>query len=520
MRVIIESDYELICEWVVSYIHQKIIQSNPTKEKPFILGLPTGSTPIGVYRGLIKLYQKNEISFENVVTFNMDEYVGLEPSNIQSYNYFMHDNFFNHINIPKENINLLDGLADDLEDECIRYENTIKSHKINLFLCGVGSDGHLAFNEPGSSFQSRTRVKTLCDETLNSNVIYFNNDTNAIPRLVLTVGLGTIMDAEEVLLMASGCNKAVAVKQIIEGTISTQYPSSILQMHQKSIILCDNKACSELSMKTFNYYKELQKNINIMGKVIKNPLLEKIKPFDKILVTSPHPDDDVIGMGGTLALLQEKSNVTVAYMTNGQGGLDSNSFNVRYQEASASLLALDYTKETCKYIDLPFYNTKERIVTPKDMETMTDFLEQEQPTHLFVCADRDPKTTHHQCLQIIRDSKLCKSIKYVWFYMSAWDTFDNYDIANTTVYIDPITYQKKILSIALHQSQNPPKVYPIHIEYPKNFMQVAEEKDKSSDHFNYYQERFYVVDSEKAFLATNHIIKAIEDRQSNRDCTY
>lgn len=510
MRVIIESNYNLICEWAVSYIHQKIKQFNPTKEKPFVLGLPTGSTPIGVYKGLVKLYQNNQISFENIITFNMDEYVGLEPSNIHSYNYFMHDNFFNHINIPKQNINLLNGLAEDLEEECIQYENKIKAHKINLFLCGIGTDGHLAFNEPGSSFQSRTRVKTLCDETINSNVIYFNNDTNAIPRLVLTVGMGTIMDAEEILLMASGYNKATAVKQIIEGAVSTQYPSSILQMHQKSIILCDNKASCELCMKNFNYYKNLQQNITIMGKIVKHPILELINPTDKVLVTSPHPDDDVIGMGGTLALLPNKSNVSVAYMTNGQGGLNSDSFNVRYQEASAALIALDYTKEACKYIDLPFYDTKERIVTQDDMDKMTQFLEQEKPTHLFVCADKDPKSTHHQCLKIIRDSKLCESIKYVWFYMSAWDTFDNYNIANKTVYIDRNTYQKKILSIALHQSQNPPKVY---YDNPKNFMQVAEEKDKSSVHFNYYQEHFYVVDREEAVTAANRIIKAIEDRQ-------
>src|SRR5699024_6180117 len=176
------------------------------------LGLPTGGTPLATYKELIRLYQQGEVSFKNVVTFNMDEYVGLPKEHPESYHSFMFNNFFNHVDIPLENINILNGNTDDHDAECQRYEDKIKSYgKIHLFMGGVGEDGHIAFNEPGSSLSSRTRIKTLNEDTLIANSRFFNNDINQVPKYALTIGVGTLMDAEEVMLLITGYRKAQAL---------------------------------------------------------------------------------------------------------------------------------------------------------------------------------------------------------------------------------------------------------------------------------------------------------------------
>ena len=176
MRVIIKDNYDLLCEWVAFYILKRIEAFKPTKDNPFVIGLPTGSSPLGVYRKLIEYYKNGRLSFVNVVTFNMDEYVNLPKEHPESYHYFMWNNFFNHINIPPENVNMLDGCAKDLVEECDRYEAKIKKvGGIELFLGGVGVGGHLAFNEAGSSLSSRTRIKTLCKETIISNSRFFES---------------------------------------------------------------------------------------------------------------------------------------------------------------------------------------------------------------------------------------------------------------------------------------------------------------------------------------------------------
>ena len=179
MRLIIEPDYQALSNWAANYVAKKINQANPTKEKPFVLGLPTGSSPLGMYKALIELNKKGVVSFQHVVTFNMDEYVGLPESHPESYHSFMFNNFFNHIDICKENIHILNGNAADLEAECANYEKEIeKFGGIDLFLGGIGPDGHIAFNEPGSSLSSRTRVKTLTTDTIIANSRFFENDVN------------------------------------------------------------------------------------------------------------------------------------------------------------------------------------------------------------------------------------------------------------------------------------------------------------------------------------------------------
>jgi len=260
MRLIIQPDYSGISTWVANYLVTKIRSFAPTAERPFVLGLPTGSTPLSTYKKLIEMYNLGQVSFKHVVTFNMDEYVGIPKAHPQSYYSFMWDNFFSHIDILPENAHLLDGNAPDLETECEAYEQKIKAlGGIQVFLGGIGADGHIAFNEPGSSLHSRTRIKTLTQDTIIANSRFFNNDVNLVPKLALTVGVGTIMDSHEVLIMVNGHNKALAVQQAVEGSVNHMWTITALQLHQRGIIVCDEASTVELKVGTYRYFKEIEK---------------------------------------------------------------------------------------------------------------------------------------------------------------------------------------------------------------------------------------------------------------------
>ena len=258
MRLIIESDYDMASKWTANYIAKSI--NDHKGNGPFILGLPTGSSPLGTYNELIKLNKEGKVSFKNVVTFNMDEYIGIPKEHPQSYYTFMWDNFFSHIDIPAENTNILNGNAKDLEVECIRYEEKIKSMGgIDLFLGGIGPDGHLAFNEPGSSLQSRTRVKTLTYDTILANSRFFDNDPDKVPKTALTVGVGTVLDSKEVIIIVNGHNKARALQNAVEEGINHMWTISALQMHPKGIIVCDEAATYELKVGTYKYFKDIER---------------------------------------------------------------------------------------------------------------------------------------------------------------------------------------------------------------------------------------------------------------------
>jgi glucosamine-6-phosphate deaminase len=261
MRLIIQPDYDALSQWAAYYVASQIIKANPTAIKPFILGLPTGSSPLGMYKHLIELNQKGLVSFSNVITFNMDEYVGLPEDHPESYHSFMWNNFFKHIDINPENVNILNGNASDLEAECEKYETKIQSvGGIDLFIGGVGPDGHIAFNEPGSSLNSGTRVKTLTTDTIIANSRFFDNDVEKVPKTALTVGVATIMHANQVLILVNGHNKATALAQGVEGSISQMWTITALQMHPKGIIVCDEAATEELKVGTYRYFKDIEKN--------------------------------------------------------------------------------------------------------------------------------------------------------------------------------------------------------------------------------------------------------------------
>jgi len=260
MRVIIQPDADKAGEWVAAYITRKIRHLKPTPKRPAVLGLPTGSSPVPTYRRLAQLCKQGKVSFANVVTFNMDEYVGLPEDHPQSYHYFMCDNLFKHVDIKKQNVNILDGTAKDLEAECANYEKKIKScGGIDLFLGGIGADGHIAFNEPCSSLASRTRVKTLTEDTRIVNSRFFDNDPNKVPKLALTVGVATVMDAREVLIVVTGHGKARALMEAVEHGVNHMWTVSAVQLHPHGLIVCDDAATVELKVGTVNYFKDIER---------------------------------------------------------------------------------------------------------------------------------------------------------------------------------------------------------------------------------------------------------------------
>ncbi|MDD5066926.1 MAG: glucosamine-6-phosphate deaminase [bacterium] len=259
MRIVIHENYESLSKWVAYYVARRIKEFNPGKGKPFILGLPTGSSPLGTYQQMVDLYKEGRVSFKNVNTFNMDEYVGLSEDHPESYHYFMWHNLFSHVDIPKENVNILNGNAKDLGKECTEYEERIrKAGGIDLFLGGIGPDGHIAFNEPGSSLTSKTRVKTLTYDTRVANSRFFNNDINKVPGTALTVGVGTVMESKEVLIIVNGYKKARALQKVVEEGVNHMWTVSMLQLHQHSIIVCDEEATMELKVGTVKYFKDIE----------------------------------------------------------------------------------------------------------------------------------------------------------------------------------------------------------------------------------------------------------------------
>jgi len=255
LLVLIKKDYEEMSKLAARFIRKQII------DKPdCVLGLATGSTPLGLYKELIRFHKEEGLDFSKITTFNLDEYVNLSPDHPQSYYYYMNDYLFNHINIDKRHIHIPRGTAENIEEFCKWYEEKIKeAGGIDLQVLGIGANGHIAFNEPGSSLGSRTRIKTLTKKTIEDNARFFDN-IDDVPKYAITMGVGTIMEAKMLLLLASGTKKAKAVADLVEGPITAQVPATIVQLHRRAIIIIDEDAASKL--KTKNYWIELQEGAN------------------------------------------------------------------------------------------------------------------------------------------------------------------------------------------------------------------------------------------------------------------
>lgn len=248
MLVVIKKDYEEMSNEAGNMVAELI------RRKPnCVLGFATGSTPLGLYKELIRMYKEEGLDFSKITTFNLDEYVGLAPEHPESYAYFMWDNLFKHINVDPRYVHIPHGMAKDIDEFCDWYEERIEQcGGIDLQILGIGANGHIAFNEPGSSLGSRTRIKTLDELTKRDNLRFFTNP-DEVPKYAITMGVGTIMDSKALLLLANGKSKADAIKATVEGPITALYPATIVQMHRKAFIICDEDACSKLSRKYSGY---------------------------------------------------------------------------------------------------------------------------------------------------------------------------------------------------------------------------------------------------------------------------
>ena len=264
MKVIIKQNSAEGSLWAAHHIAAKIKEKAARTSEPFVLGLCTGSTPIETYAELIRMVKDGEVSFKNVISFNMDEYVGLPVEHPESYHSFMHKYLFDHIDEPAENIHILDGNAKDLAAECAAYEKAIEAAGgFDLFLGGVGEDGHIAFNEPFSSLESRTRVITLTQDTLEVNARFFDNDMNKVPKQALSVGVATVTGSKEVVILAFGSKKARAIKAAVEGPVSHYCTLSALQLHPDGVIVCDENSISEVQVSSYRYFKAVEKAENL-----------------------------------------------------------------------------------------------------------------------------------------------------------------------------------------------------------------------------------------------------------------
>ena len=259
MKVIIRNNSKEGSIWAAHHIAEKIKARAAVTDKPFVLGLCTGSTPIETYAELARMVQAGELSFRNVISFNMDEYVGLPEEHPESYHSFMRTNLFSKIDEPEENIHILNGNAQDLDAECAAYEKAIvEAGGFDLFLGGIGEDGHIAFNEPFSPLTSRTRVVTLTEDTRIVNSRFFGGDMNLVPKQALSVGVATVTDSKEVVILAFGPKKARAIHDAVEGPYSHMCTVSALQNHQNGIIVADEASVGELKVNSYKYFKAVE----------------------------------------------------------------------------------------------------------------------------------------------------------------------------------------------------------------------------------------------------------------------
>ncbi|MFT5142284.1 MAG: glucosamine-6-phosphate deaminase [Rhodothermales bacterium] len=534
-----------------------------------VLGLPTGSTPIGVYGHLVAMHQREGLDFSNVVTFNLDEYYPMQPDSLQSYHRFMRENFFDHVNIPESSIHLPSGLVEreGVEAWCRQYEFAIQSAGgIDLMLLGIGRSGHIGFNEPGSGLGTRTRPIVLDEITRKDAASDFFGDDN-VPREAITMGVGTILEAREVILIATGEHKAGIVRRAVEEEPTKEVTATFLQLHRDATFYLDRAAASDLTRERTPWLVRPVEWTDALAKRAVIWLAEKVdrailrleesdfhrqhlyelvsawpdtdalchKVFEdlrqrvfyarklpmnqKIIVFSPHPDDDVISMGGMLDKLVKNGNdVTVAYMTNGSvavfdadvrrylhflemslpvlasddlrpvvesmrealnakppGQIDTKEIQrvkafIRYAEAVSAIEVMGLSRDNARFLDLPFYQTgtvRKNPIGEGDTRIVLDLLNELQPAHIFVAGDlSDPHGTHRMCYAAISGAVDAYHEEHgdateptVWLYRGAWQEWE-VDRAEVFVPLSKSDLDRKIEAIFKHESQKDRAMFP------------------------------------------------------------
>ncbi len=555
-----------------------LIREKQKKGEICVLGLATGSSPLGVYRELIRMHKEEGLSFKNVVTFNLDEYYPMEPDHVQSYVYYMYENLFNHIDIPRENINIPDGTVprEKVYEFCQEYEQKIQSYGgLDFQLLGIGRTGHIGFNEPGSDINSPTRLVTLDSITIADAAGDFNAIEN-VPKQAITMGIGTIFQAKRIILIAWGDKKAEIVKKAVEGPVTDQVPASFLQKHPNTEFVLDRQAAAKLTrfdtpwlVQECQWDDRLMRKASVwLSKRVNKPILkltnrdyndnylgdllakrgpayniniqvfndiqhtitgwpggkpnvddtyrpERAKPYPKrILIFSPHPDDDVLSMGGTiLRLVSQGHDVHVAYQTSGNYSVPDddvirfldfvmefeNAFShelnidikhlnekvrkflknkkpgdidipevrkiktlVREGDAKSSLRLLGVPEQNIHFLKMPFYETgkiKKKPLSQQDIDIVTDIIRQIKPHQIYAAADlADPHGTHRQCynailqaIEAVKDENWFKDC-WVWFYKSVWQDWQIADI-DMAVPLSPGELDTKKRACVKHYTQ-------------------------------------------------------------------
>jgi glucosamine-6-phosphate deaminase len=562
-----------------------LIRERAAEGRAAVLGLATGSTPVGIYRELIRLHREEGLDLSGVVTFNLDEYVPMDPDKVHSYHRFMRENLFDHVNVPPENIHIPRGdlAPDDLEEHCAAYEQAIRdAGGIDFQLLGIGRSGHVGFNEPGSGRESRTRVLYLDTITRADAAGDFFGEEN-VPLQAVTMGVATILDAREVVLIATGEHKAPVVRRAVEGEVHADVAATFLQEHPAATIYLDPAAAAELTrvrtpwllgevqwtrelevraalwlsqetgkpllhLQTTDYREHhLSALVSRHGSAgplngeVFNSLIAKIRGKSKlprgerILVFSPHPDDDVISMGGVLRKLVENGNeLTVAYQTSGNiavfdhevrryldfaersapvlgldsagglaervrgleahmaakepGDVDRPSVQdlkrvIRETEAIGGLEAVGLTAGHGRFLNLPFYQTgkvRKDPISEADVRAILDLLEEVAPTIVFAAGDlSDPHGTHRMCLESVDEAleRYTGPAPQKWLYRGAWQEWPVHE-ASVLVPMSAEELRKKIMAIFKHQSQK--DVAPFPGPDPREFWQRVEDRNRGT----------------------------------------
>lgn len=585
-------------------IVERLVRENNAAGRPTVLGLATGSTPVGFYRELIRLHKEEGLDLSGVVTFNLDEYFPMSPDDEHSYRRWMDETLFDHVNIQKHNIHIPDGTLkpDEVEDFCTRYEAAIrKAGGIDIQILGIGRTGHVGFNEPGSTRNSRTRLVTLDPVTRRDAASGFYGEEN-VPQQAITMGVGTIMDARKVLLLAFGEHKAGIIQKSLEQPQTEAIAASFLQLHPDATFLLDEAGAGELTVfrrpwevtkvdwtperirqavvwlslklnkallklsendfRTHHMYDLLREHgpAEALGEQVFLDRQASIQNYPAgkdpktVLVFSPHPDDDVISMGGTIIRLVEQGHkVHIAYMTSGniavfdhdarrfldfmnlfnqsfqidasatrqlfdkvQAFLDSKAPGqtdsaellkikgmIRESEARAAALACDIPPEQLEFMDLRFYRTGTIAKAPifkEDIDDIEKLFERLQPDQIYVAGElSDPHGTHRTCAEAIYEAvrrvRKKQQVFEVWLYRGAWEEWEPHQI-EMAVPISPETVERKKLAIFRHQSQKDRAMFPGGTD-KREFWQRAEQrnKDTAKDYDSLGLPEFYAVEA-------------------------
>jgi glucosamine-6-phosphate deaminase len=572
----------------VALMIESLIRQNNSASRSTVLGLATGSTPVGLYRELVRLHREAGLDFSRVVTFNLDEYYPMEPDDDHSYWRWMHETFFNHINMRPENIHIPEGTIaqGDAEEYCARYEQMIRrAGGIDLQILGIGRSGHIGFNEPGSTRHSRTRLVTLDPVTRRDAASGFFGEEN-VPQQAITMGVGTILEARKIVIMAFGEHKAPVVRRAVEEETTEAVSASFLQRHPDTTFILDQPAAGQLTpirmpwrVGSVNWTPNLIRRAVIglslaAGKGLLKlsdddfrehelyELLREFGPahrlgrrvFDEMMATictqpagdngqktalvfSPHPDDDVISMGGTIIRLVEQSHkVHIAYMTSGNiavfdhdawrftdfvsafnelFGLDTEQSNqvkrrvqeflrskkpgqpdsadlltikklIRETEARAGARAAGVPPEQLEFMDLRFYRTgtiAKAPIHPQDIEDIVSLLRRLQPDQIYVAGElSDPHGTHRMCASAVFDA--VRRVREtgldfaVWLYRGAWEEWEPHEIERA-VPLSPSDLERKKSAIFRHQSQKDRAMFP-GAHDKREFWQRAEDRNHNT----------------------------------------